>query len=539
MFVSLKRSELPTFVDALFLDTLLRESCVAAGKGADLPDWRAYPLGSSTNARVTAIKDYGVVMLAPDGKTVLLAPSPSHVADCKVNDEVKVRVLDVDWAKRLLTVTLLPDLVKEGRSKRRKSLAASAPKEGEDVSAKVLFKANRYAIVSVDGILAVLGVADYQCPYLSTKTLEVGATVEGVVRRNWRPLLEGAEATQSPHEPLMLLTPQGEGSADGQATRKKKDKNPDRSHVNRLARSAPQVTSEELIPGSKLQGVVSAVEDDEVTLLFNLEDRQGGEGEAEGPGRVVAKVYVTHGPNLDPAALSALGKRKGKGKKGKEEGDEARPSFHPFHGLEVGQVVSVRVLEVRSRGRGRHRVRLVECSLRPGDLSAENAEAVVARQPTWANLAMGQAHLGVVSEVHASGVWVALSRMVKGFVHCLDAGEAFAKLVEHKAVGLPLVVAVAEIEADKHRMQLSMRGAPKDVRAEDLPIMTGFEGTGGARLLPSPGDVVVGQVSVPFSETGQRGCSGIQKWVRKDQAKCLCQVKALSDWGVTEHELLD
>lgn len=92
VFLSTRRADLPASQDAAFLDSLLSEGArAAAGQGGDMPDWRRYPLGSSTNAKATAIKDYGVVLIADDHRTVMLAPSPDHSAACSVGDEVKVR----------------------------------------------------------------------------------------------------------------------------------------------------------------------------------------------------------------------------------------------------------------------------------------------------------------------------------------------------------------------------------------------------------------------------------------------------------------
>jgi len=86
----------------MFLESMMKESARAAILTTpDLPDWHRYQVGMTINARVTVTKDYGIVLLAEDGNTTLVAPSPHHVMECKTGDEVKVRVLDVDWARKV------------------------------------------------------------------------------------------------------------------------------------------------------------------------------------------------------------------------------------------------------------------------------------------------------------------------------------------------------------------------------------------------------------------------------------------------------
>lgn len=102
VIVATKRSLLP-MRSSMFLESSMKESARVALSSikTDLPDWQSYPNGTTINARVSAVKDYGVVLVAHDNTTTLLAPSPHHVLDCNVNDEVKVRVLDIDWARKV------------------------------------------------------------------------------------------------------------------------------------------------------------------------------------------------------------------------------------------------------------------------------------------------------------------------------------------------------------------------------------------------------------------------------------------------------
>jgi len=78
-------------------------------------------------------------------------------------------------------VTLVPEIVKDGRKKRRRHLLSSLPTEGSEVDARILLKKDRYAVVLVGGAVAFLSVADYHCPFLGTSKL--GINEVGILRR--------------------------------------------------------------------------------------------------------------------------------------------------------------------------------------------------------------------------------------------------------------------------------------------------------------------------------------------------------------------
>jgi rRNA biogenesis protein RRP5 len=567
VYVTTQRSQLPV-TDTAFLETLLSESVAAASsiseatEESDALDWRRYAVGATVNATVTAVKDYGVVLSGEDHRTVMLAPGPEHVLACAPHDEVKVRVLDVDWAKRVLVVTLLPELVKRGRSKHRKSAAGLSLPVGARGEAEVVLKRDRYAVVEVGGALAYLAVADYQCPYLATGNLEVGIKVDVVVRRPWRLVLEGKPSLAYPQEPVMLVTlAQEQDVAEGEEApkagaskkaqkefkklqqQKEKEKKAEAAAQQRISakeskaaaaadkaerkpaaaehvvrKRARAIAASEVVVGATLPAMVVEVRPDELVLALNIqrdeeeEEQETGKkmkGKKSAPARVLAKVFVTHGRqrlvDLEEAATEALEAKQAK--KGKGEEEASLPSFHPLAPYEVGQELDVRVVEVREKELSK--VKLLECSLRPQD--AQACADPVALQPAWETLTVGTILLGVVTEVQAEGLWVAVSRAIKGFVHYLDIardGETglFARITEAGAVGVPVPVVVTHVDPARHRLQLSIRGVPltDDLDPARFPLLPSAasklakgekgEAAVGASFLPNVGDLLTGRV---------------------------------------------
>ncbi|CAM9211625.1 unnamed protein product, partial [Ectocarpus sp. 12 AP-2014] len=198
--VTLDRTTVPTS-PALYLRSLLSEtfaSAAAAGAGAGAAStatgnasgdegadaaaevarpWGRLEFGSTTNAVVVALKEYGVVLKAKassgkrykdKGGELMVCPLEHSMDGVEEGNEVKVRVIGMDLEKGIVEVTMDTDLVKAGRSKRLRAMVPLEP--GETVPAKVLVAkpSAKWAVaVSEDGQgrLFVLQVADFHCPH--------------------------------------------------------------------------------------------------------------------------------------------------------------------------------------------------------------------------------------------------------------------------------------------------------------------------------------------------------------------------------------
>ena len=277
--------------------------------------------------------------------------------------------------------------------------------------------------------------------------------------------------------------------------------------------------------GSLLPALVSQVRPDELVLSVNVTK----DGSKAAGGRVVAKVFVTHSDKLAPSTdLSTASGLKA------EEGEGELPASHPLAGYSVGQEVEARVLDVRDRELSQ--IKLVECSLRPRDLAAADVEALEALQPTWEHLAVGGLHAGVVTEVQEEGLWVALSRAVKGFVHYLDVSHdpsAFAHVVSVRAVGTAVMVLITGVDAARHRLQLSIKAVPEGTDPASLP--TSLEGSTLEQitqsLLPQVGQVLTGRVCIGDSAPQLFPPSvAVQLGHRLFARVCITEVDDPEDW---------
>ncbi|CAM9127824.1 unnamed protein product [Choristocarpus tenellus] len=177
----------------------------ANGEKGKMPTWCNYVVGTTINAAVVAMKEYGVVLSSrpgnsslgegrgrettdlDKGETLMVCSLALAQEGIKDGDEVKVRILGVDFEKQLLDVTMDPSHVKAGRSKRRRAL--TPPEEGSIVKVTVLLAKPDAAFVvaaSSEGHLFAVQVADYNCPFYTVGdagvALEQGQEISGRVR---------------------------------------------------------------------------------------------------------------------------------------------------------------------------------------------------------------------------------------------------------------------------------------------------------------------------------------------------------------------
>ncbi|CAM9184323.1 unnamed protein product, partial [Phaeothamnion confervicola] len=249
------KSSLVPSCGALFLSTLLAEeaaaakeaatatTAVAAGKDASpadlarrMPDWQRYPIGTTTNATVTAVRDYGLVLMATDGQTLIVCPPSAASAASDdgavtaaaplpaVGDAVKVRVLSVDFEKRVLNATAEPAFVGAGRRKRRRERAPLEAFAETDAEVLIAGTDMPYAVVAAGDDVALVQVADYHCPYRRAAATAAAATagLAATVVGRGAGLKEGSHVTAvvtghgpdgGPFAGVPLLTLPGEGSA--------------------------------------------------------------------------------------------------------------------------------------------------------------------------------------------------------------------------------------------------------------------------------------------------------------------------------------
>jgi hypothetical protein len=125
-------------------------------------------------ATVTAVRDYGVVLIAEDKVTTLVAVD-EHSTLSKVGKMVSVVVIDADVTKKILEVSIEKSLVSEVSSSLTgsRSFHANMLYEG-----KVLKIKEKYLVVIVESSIGFVMISDYHCPYFDTDDFEIGQTLK-------------------------------------------------------------------------------------------------------------------------------------------------------------------------------------------------------------------------------------------------------------------------------------------------------------------------------------------------------------------------
>jgi ribosomal protein S1 len=504
---------------ASFLHTFLRERAMHpaaaeddAGSGSDEDEdaplkWRPHPVGSVEEATVVAVRPYGTILSLADGTTAFTvgakpeAPADEEAAAAggkkgkkakkaaaapapKEGDTVLAVVLDVDYEKRVVDVSVDPAFVarvQAGRAaasaaveaaggaaagaektpskkKRRKGsvdaaagpalegAAGAAP--GDSFSATVLLHKRHYAVVALAGWrVAYMRVGDYSCPYegaadldaigggtaLSPARLAAGAELGVVVERApamAAALKGGASMFAQELSPFVALAKKelaalrkGAGGGGG-----KKGGGDGEGGATKKRRKGSMDGGADLgeqlqLPDLKAGMTVQC----EVRVVKDqhLEVRLPLErkGQSEGS-RVYTRIHVT-------------------------EVDAAAGGGHPLAGFTRGQVCTAKLVGVEhSKVRANPHaggkkaggdaddddVWRLHLSVRADELALADGKWTERARPCWSGthadaeagrtlLTPGQLLHGVVAEVSAApaGLWVTFAEGVRGFCALLDA----------------------------------------------------------------------------------------------------------------------
>ncbi|CAM9431765.1 unnamed protein product [Chrysoparadoxa australica] len=470
--ITCKRAAVPGYSGS-FLPTLLAEGLSAARAGLPaeggrarqpLPDLTSYGIGSTCNASVTAVKEYGTVLTGADGTLMLCSPQSSQ-SNLATGDVVKVRILDVDAEKGVLEVTMQPDLVKAGRSKRRRSVVL--PAEGATVNIEIVHCRDDapYAIGVVQGSaggtgtgsLALVQLADYHCPYRTAadEGMEVGDTVKAVV---------AASSLEGEYTGTSLVVP-----ADWVAHRRR----PTLSHGQSLASTAQvkPIRISKLEEGTLVQTVVRNVAADQLQVGVSVKG-----------GHAKCRVHVSEA--IAPAVTApAMTDAKAQGKvKGGADGGEL-PPWHPFAEVAVGSVIEAVVMSIKSKGD----FKVCDLSTNPKVLEAARgvttpkksgkSKTKAVKRPEWDREGcvpqVGDLLCGVITQTISTGCWAAMSGHVRGFIPLLELSHDIDVLKHHQdyfKTGMGVKVLVVGVDEGSHHLDLS---AASSGLKDDLPARLG------------------------------------------------------------------
>ncbi len=134
-------------------------------------DWQQNSIGSVVIATITAIKEYGVILLASDKTTVMLAHGNfNSSSSIEIGKEVKAVVLDVNFVQKVLDVSVEKNLV-SSIEKLRPDMERNL--ESSKLEGTILLVKNKYLVVSTSFGIGYVMIADFHCPYMDPRKNEV------------------------------------------------------------------------------------------------------------------------------------------------------------------------------------------------------------------------------------------------------------------------------------------------------------------------------------------------------------------------------
>ena len=221
-FITLKPSIVtPSSGDLNYLRLFLREKyriaeILASDSKKLMPDWKKYAVGTVVNGTVSSIEEFGIVLLASDNITIMLAKiTAGHTL--QVGDAADVCVLDVDFENSVLEVSLDNTLVavsgqkvdkkKKGKSK-KKGVVDESPEDStvpllsvdDTVSGTILLVKDKYLVVSTAcKRIGYVMIADFHSPKPDSSAYLINSSFE------LKLLVSGSAAKSFPHECIPIF----------------------------------------------------------------------------------------------------------------------------------------------------------------------------------------------------------------------------------------------------------------------------------------------------------------------------------------------
>ena len=222
----LKQSVCSSDTDA-FLCSHVQDTLMLSG-GADDEWWAKMRVGATIEGKVEDKRYGGIIIDLGNDITGFVKAEHCLKVACEVGDTVTGRILDIDPKKRIVDLTVLPDLLKslpKKKDKKDKKRKSSANKVRETAHGTVQLVKTDYAVVSLDGSghFCVVACKDYNLSTASSTTpCEYKARVVVTISR-----LENDHADASPHRGALYgIVQQGTGAAAASSSGSKKSKKP-------------------------------------------------------------------------------------------------------------------------------------------------------------------------------------------------------------------------------------------------------------------------------------------------------------------------
>lgn len=427
--LTLKPSQCGPNTSISFLQSYFKEEeAIASSKpegAAPKPkvNWSAFEIGSSVEATIKILKDFGAVLTFADPNVTGFAVKdqiPEDNEELTEGAKVKAVVLDIDKQRYIIDVSLQPELIsaalpassqpakKTAKRKSKGSNEAEGLKVGDEVESRVELIKGSYLVVSVPSTKPGVHVG-----YVATKDCNTQHTdpfSKFIIHEKCKAIVK--EIPSTPNSRMLLLLSKIEKEED------KKKKNP-----------AIDVT--DLKAGNIVKAKITSVLPTQLNVSLGSHIR--------------GRVHITEIAD-DISQLNG--------------------HANPLLKYTIGDHIEGKVLDVVLRAK--HRLlpishqnpvtsRSVDLSLRPADLALGEGQAAPRR--TLETLSVGEKLLGVVDRVTPDGVWVSVTCILKGRVFILDMSDSakdIRDLSEKYAVGTAVTCYVKHVDTQKKALDLTL-----------------------------------------------------------------------------------
>ncbi|KAJ3327121.1 hypothetical protein HDU76_012346 [Blyttiomyces sp. JEL0837] len=499
--LSLKSSQLAktaaSQADTLFLSTYFMDedylqaktSAATPGSALSLKDWNGkLALGKVVSGTIKQRTPYGFLVDVEGGIAsgiITMEPGKSG-SELKQGEQVKVRIVDADFARRIVDLKVVSEDIKGSDEAHAKAVKAAFDKKDPVDAIIELVKAN-YLVLSLPS-------QGHRLVYVPTRGYNNSGASGSMIPKNYRSgqkvrvNLTQIESATGKKQKFDGFLPQRNlgvlASTPGEAESKQDTKSKRENAIKEGKRVVkdpvdPSVTClEDLTFGTLIKGKILSVKPVQlnITLGSNLK------------GRVVASELTRNfgdieDPNKPFKAFKAHSTHTFKVVGFHEEGNS-----HKFLPISHRNPTSKTV---------------VELTLCKEDLALPNGELALApelRHPTLSGIAVGSVHLAFVQRVSADSIWASLGPGLMGRVigvECSNDAAVANDIAGNFPIGKAIRVMVLSKDESKTELNLSIRAVSAAGKAN-----TGMYPLSISRLKANGGASVLGKVTKVSKEIG-------------------------------------
>lgn len=465
-----------TYLVAKYRENMVLSQLSAKKSDKIFPDLKAFALGSTTEAIISSIETYGIILVASDHSTIMLAQAPNHIHCSKkltVGARMTVRILDFDFENHVLLVSLNENLLlvdsvsksneKTGKGKKKSKNDSSASSSmssstlspfqsvGSILDCEVQLVHNHHLVVSSGKFLAYGMVADFHCPLLSTEDFVWGQTIKVKVESVVHDLL--GENLLNGCVVVSLVTSHAKVREKTAKLLKEEKKNADGNHVSK--EHYCDKFAESMRIGSILPWKIATISATELKVApLHNDVMQLALSASVHVSNAIDNVSVMDSMLDDLTRFATL-----------SEDRSGIHSQHPFFGLSEQDVVFCRVLKVMKEA-GQVYPSTVHLGFvhpqgkmpKEKDLSEEQDLPNVMTRPLvqWegsGKIQSGNVYAAAITHIHPLFVSVALSPFISGKFNMIDVSSDPAivtRFRDHCFVGQRILVGVKNISSSSN-----------------------------------------------------------------------------------------